>query len=161
MIPAEVKLIFLGTALLFAFSAGWAVNGWRINARIAQQHEAMQKQKDGYDEVARFLVAQNIKQKAETQRRKDKRDARIGEVSDNRVCFANWAAVQLWNESISNAPDVPANPGGATALRGAAAVTDADIQRNANENGKRWAGCRGNIDAIKALDREWFGERTK
>ena len=111
MIPLtfNFKHALIAGAIFIAFSAGWTVNGWRHDAAIKKAAEETIALQKAYDKYAREVVSKNINAKVEIQDRKVSRNEQIKSITDNRVCFANWDSIRMWNESISDKPSMPKN----------------------------------------------------
>ena len=62
MAPTKLKLAAIGVALVLAFGAGWAVQGWRMGATLAKQETAQAKAAQAQTQQA--LVATETKASA-------------------------------------------------------------------------------------------------
>jgi len=155
------KHALIAGAIFVAFSAGWTVNGWRHDAAIKKAAEETIALQKAYDKYAREVVSKNINAKVEIQDRKVSRNEQIKSITDNRVCFANWDSIRMWNESISDKPSMPKNTNRVDDSTRTASITNAEILENINENGARWAECRTKMQSIRELDAKWFGEQNE
>lgn len=164
MIPfAITNQIKIGAAILIAvlcFYTGWTVHGWKFNAQIKVQQDEFIAASKRTDESNRKIIQGFQNELASIQSKKDSRDTHIPLVTDNRICFANSGALQLWNEALSSQSDVPKNSVRATQETGGTSVTDADILRNINENGLRWQRLRKQVESIREWDEKEFGPRN-
>lgn len=156
----QVRAAIAGIVILTAFTAGWEVNGWRYQSKIADQLAEQQAQKDLADRNARKLVEELQDAKASNQKLYDQLKKKVPHVTDNRVCFANWDAVWLWNQALSGTTDVPKTSAGTSSnAGGASAVTDGQILDNQIENAKRWKNLRDQVHKLRKWDKETFGDK--
>lgn len=161
MIPFNLKYALIAGGVLVAFIAGWTVNGWRHDAALKKSLQETIKLQQAYDDYARKVVLKNINAEVQIQDRKVSRNEQIKSIPDNRVCFANWDSIRMWNESISDKPSMPKNTSRVDDSTGAASITNTEILENINENGARWAECRIKMQSIRELDAKWFGEQNE
>lgn len=161
MIPAVLlnKTSIAVACAVGCFAAGWIVHGWKTDAEIKRQQDEYIDQAVAAAQANGEIIKHLQQQIASLQRKKDDRDARIPQVTDGRVCFANAAALQLWNEAILGEQNVSKNSSRTSEGANGAHATDADILRNINENGKRWQELRKQMESIIEWDATHFGPR--
>ena len=153
----KAKVIGATALAIVAFYAGWKVCSWHQSARHMKEIDKIIAIKQADDKKNRDLIAelQATKQKVIT--KEVIRYAKIKDITDNRVCFANWDAVRLWNDALSGQESVPKDTTGATAASDGPSVTDADILRNINTNAARWEQLRDQMNKIIEWDKQTFG----
>lgn len=157
--PAQLKLAVAAGALFLAFVAGWKVNGWRYEAELKEQQDEYVAALKENDQRARKLADELQAQKAANQNLTDKLKGKINHVTDNRVCFDNWDAVQLWNEALHGKSDVSSSSTGTNgSTRGTAAVTDRDLLQNQVENARRWKNLRDQVNKLREWEKQTFGD---
>lgn len=161
MLPLNVRIMLIAGAVFIAFCTGWSVHGWKYDANLKEALQDTIELQQAYDRYAREVVANYNTKEVETQVRKETRDEKIKTITDNRVCFADWDTVRLWNESIADKTDMPKSPRGIDDSTKSASITDSDLLKNINENGARWAECRTKMESIKAFDKKWFGDNNE
>lgn len=162
-LPMQIKLIFLAVALFMAFSFGWATNGWRHERQIADlkaehalEHalerekaaDELVKQKDGYDEVSRFLVKrlQEVKGKDRVVYRTIKE--KVYESTSGAVCLGA-DAVSVFNASLTgDLPEPQPGPAGAPAGASEAGATDTEVLSAAVANNEQYKACRDQLNAL-------------
>jgi hypothetical protein len=154
------KWLILLTAVLVA---GIGTNIWSFSqgkkveraSWLSLQLEAIAQQdleREKLAEMGRLAVNQFSQKEKQIRRLKDELDKQVAGATDGRVCFANWDAVRLWNESLAGAQRLPGDTGKpADRPTGTAAVTDADILKNHIDNGARWQQCREQVREIREL----------
>lgn len=153
----QIRAALIGLVLIGAFTTGWKVNGWRYEAKIAAQIEEQQAQKEEFDKNARRLSEELQASKLMNQKLYDELKRKASHVTDNRVCFANWDAVILWNQALSGTTDVPKTTTGTdNSARGTGTTTDRDILENQIENAKRWKNLRDQMHKLRQWDKETF-----
>lgn len=153
----QVRVAIAGIVVIGAFTAGWKVNGWRYDAKIAEQLEEQVTLKQEADANARKLSEELQAQKQANQKLYDEMKRKVNHVTDNRVCFANWDAIRMWNEALHGESNVPKSAAGADgSTGGAATVTDRDILENQIENAKRWKNLRDQMNKLRQWDKETF-----
>lgn len=157
----KAKLIVLTVVAFTAFIAGWKVNGWRHDAQYKRSLENVIKQAQIQAKQDRQTIAQLQAKKQEIVTKEVIRHAKIKDVTDDRVCFANWDAIRLWNDALSGQESVSENTTGTTNPTGNASATDTEILENLNVNAARWERLREQMNAIIEWDKKTFGERDK
>ena len=157
----KVKIAAVVIIALVAFIAGWKINGWRHDAQLKRSLEEVMKQAQIQAKQDRQTIAQLQAKKQEVVTREVIRHAQIKNVTDDRVCFANWDAIRLWNDALSGQESMSKNTTGTTNSTGNASATDTEILENLNTNAARWERLREQMNAIIEWDKQTFGERDK
>lgn len=161
MIFPQWKLIAIGAVIITAFFAGWKVNGWRHDADYKRKLEEIIRQADMQDAQNRVIIRDLQQRKQDIITKEVVRYAKIKDVTDNRVCFADWDAIRLWNDALSGQGSMPTDTAGTTGPTGTADVTDADILTNINANAAKWERLREQMNKIIEWDNQTFGEGSK
>jgi hypothetical protein len=155
----QIRVALVGLVLIGSFTAGWKVNGWRYEAQLKEQQDEYVAALKENDLRARKLADELQAQKAANQNLTDKLKGKINHVTDNRVCFDNWDAVQLWNEALHGKSDVSSTSTGINgSTRGTAAVTDRDLLQNQVENARRWKNLRDQVNKLREWEKQTFGD---
>lgn len=157
----KAKLIVLAIVVFTAFVAGWKVNGWKNDAQTKRKLEEVIRNAEKQDAQNRIIIRDLQQRKQQVVNKEVVRHVRIKDVTDNRVCFANWDAIRLWNDALSGQESVASDTTGTTNPTGNASATDAEILENLNINAARWERLREQMNAIIEWDRKTFGERDK
>jgi predicted Fe-S protein YdhL (DUF1289 family) len=155
----QTKLIVLLAVVITAFGAGWKINGWRHDAEYKRKLEEIIRQADMQDAQNRVIISDLQKRKQEIVTKEVIRYAKIKEATDNRVCFANWDAVRLWNDALSGQESMSTDSAGATGATDGPAITDAEILENLNTNAARWEKLREQMNKIIEWDQQTFGKK--
>lgn len=156
----QTKLGVLFIATIVAFLAGWNINGWRYDAKVAKALQTQIKQVALQNTKERILTSTIQTKQTITDNHRIQLNAKIKDLPDNRVCFANWDAVQLWNSALTGPVDVSKNTSGAIKETEGTSITTTDILENINENAARWKDLRDQVDAIIEWDHQTFGIRN-
>jgi len=154
------KLAVVAVAVITAFFAGWKVNGWRNDAETKRRLDEIIRQADMQDAQNRIIISDLQKRKQEIITKEVVRYAKIKDVTDDRVCFANWDAIRLWNDALSGQESMPKDTAGTPNTSGTASATDADILTNINANAAKWERLREQINKIIEWDKQTFGEKN-
>lgn len=157
----KAKLVVLAVVAFTAFIAGWKVNGWRHDAQLKRSLEEVMEQARIQAKQDRQTIAQLQAKKQEVVTKEVIRHAQIKDVTDDRVCFANWDAIRLWNDALSGQESMPKNTAGTTNPTGNASATDTEVLENLNINAARWERLREQMNAIIEWDKKTFGERDR
>lgn len=158
---AKAKLIILAVVIFTAFIAGWKVNGWKNDAQTKRKLEEVIRNAQKQDAQNRIIIRDLQQRKQQVVTKEVVRHVKIKDVTDNRVCFANWDAIRLWNDALSGQESVASDTAGATNPSGTASATDAEVLENLNINAARWERLREQMNAIIEWDKKTFGERDK
>lgn len=158
---AKAKLIILAVVVSMAFIAGWKVNGWKNDAQTKRKLEEVIRNAEKQDAQNRIIIRDLQQRKQKVVTKEVVRHVKIKDVTDNRVCFANWDAIRLWNDALSGQESVASDTSGTTNSTGIASATDAEVLENLNINAARWERLREQMNAIIEWDKKTFGERDK
>lgn len=123
----------------------------KANAATLLQAEA---ERQALERFAQQITRDYLSKESTIRKQRDELKQRIPEVTDGRVCFADWGAVQLWNAALQG-PSTARDTGGAVPDTGTPAVTDEAILENHNENAARWRECREKVKSIEQLYRKY------
>ena len=107
MIPLtfNFKHALIAGTIFIAFSAGWVVNGWRHDANLKEALQDKVELQKAYDDYAREVAAKfQNQQAAQTIVYRDLK-RKVQDVTDNRICFADSNALQLWNDALAGMPN--------------------------------------------------------
>lgn len=157
----KAKLIVLAIAVFTAFIAGWKVNGWKNDAQLKYKLEEVIRNAEKQDAQNRIIIRDLQQRKQQVVTKEVIRHVKIKDVTDNRVCFANWDAIRLWNDALSGQESMASDTAGASNTAGNASATDAEVLENLNINAARWERLREQMNAIIEWDKKTFGERDK
>ena len=157
----KAKLIVLAIVAFTAFALGWKVNGWRHDAETKRQLERIIKTAAAQAKMDRVAIASLQAKKQEVITKEVIRHVKIKDVTDDRVCFANWDAIRLWNDALSGQESMPKDTAGTAGATGNAGATDTEVLENLNTNAAKWERLREQMKAIIEWDKQTFGERDK
>jgi len=157
----KAKLIVLAIVVIGAFIAGWKVNGWKHDAETKRSLERIIKQAQIQAKQDRAIIASLQAKKQQVVTKEVIRHVKIKDVTDDRVCFANWDAIRLWNDALSGQESMSKDTTGTTDTTGNAGATDTEVLENLNINAARWERLREQMNAIIEWDKQTFGERDK
>lgn len=147
--------IAAGVIYLAGFGSGWAVNGWRWEAKEAVQLKAQADLKFQYEELSRHLVKryQEVEAKKKVVYRTIKEKVYVE--TSGKLCFsAN--AVKLWNEALVGEAVLPPTSTGASEAPGGTGATDTEVLANAVDNFELAAECRDQLNALI----DWYEEKV-
>jgi hypothetical protein len=164
LFPVWLKALLATVFLTLVFGAGWAVNGWRLSAELAQQKtdHATELENAARQAVARIKDAErrNDTLTAALSRAENKRiaiaqekDREITRLATGRRCL-DAAVVGLLNASTVDADDALPKAGSEPLSANAAFATDTDVGLWARACRDSYDTCRGRLDAIADFYRE-------
>lgn len=148
MIPLtfNFKHALIAGTIFVAFSAGWVVNGWRHDANLKEALQDKVELQKAYDDYAREVAAKfQNQQAAQTIVYRDLK-RKVQDVTDNRICFADSNALQLWNDALAGMPN--STTGTAKTATSTDTVTDTAILINAIENFEQSKQVRDQLNAL-------------
>jgi hypothetical protein len=146
VIPFNVKYALIAGAVLLAFTTGWTVNGWRHDAALKKAlHETIILQK-AYDDYAREVAAKFQNQQAEQVIVYRTLKGKVKDVTDNRICFADNDALQLWNAALTGLPT--AATGTIETTTSTDTATDAEVLANVIDNFEQAKQIRDQLNAL-------------
>ena len=157
----KAKLFVLAIVAFTAFAMGWKVNGWKHDAETKRQLERIIKTAAAQAKMDRVAIASLQAKKQEVITKEVIRHVKIKDVTDDRVCFANWDAIRLWNDALSGQESMPTDSTRTTDTTGNAGATDTEVLENLNTNAAKWERLREQMKAIIEWDKQTFGERDK
>ena len=157
----KAKLIVLAIVAFTAFALGWKVNGWKHDAETKRQLERIIKTAAAQAKMDRVAIASLQAKKQEVITKEVIRHVKIKDVTDDRVCFANWDAIRLWNDALSGQESMPKDTAGTAGATGNAGATDTEVLENLNTNAAKWERLREQMNAIIEWDKQTFGERDE
>ncbi len=149
MIPLtfNFKHALIAGTIFIAFSAGWTVNGWRHDANLKEALQDKVELQKAYDDYAREVAAKfQNQQAAQTVVYRDLK-RKVQDVTDNRICFADNNALQLWNGALAGMPNTTAGTAKTTTYA-STSVTDEQILANAIENFEQAKAMRDQLNAL-------------
>jgi hypothetical protein len=153
VLALAVVALMLGAGMQgYRMGAGNVQAQWNAQKLTeAEQREAEAEALRNFaDTVARDYAAKDT----QIRKQRDELKTRIKDVTDNRVCFADWAAVGVWNDALQG-ERAAGDTGGTVQRAGAAAVTDAELLENHVENAARFAECREKVKSIETIYRNY------
>lgn len=148
MIPLtfNFKHALIAGTIFVAFSAGWVVNGWRHDANLKEALQDKVELQKAYDDYAREVAAKfQNQQAAQTIVYRDLK-RKVQDVTDNRICFADNNALQLWNDALAGMPN--STTGTAKTATSTDIATDTAILINAIENFEQSKQVRDQLNAL-------------
>ena len=146
-LPSNVKLIAAGAVLVVTFVAGWTVNGWRHDGAMKKALQEKIELQQAYDAYAREVAAKFQNQQAEQAIVYRNLKRKINEVTDNRICFADSAALSVWNSALTGT--VPkATTGTAKEATSTDTATDEQVLTNVVENFEQAKQIRDQLNAL-------------
>jgi hypothetical protein len=149
MIPLtfNFKHALIAGTIFVAFSAGWTVNGWRHDANLKEALQDKVELQKAYDDYAREVAAKfQNQQAAQTIVYRDLK-RKVQDVTDNRICFADNNALQLWNDALTGMPNTTTGTA-KTTTSASTAITDEQVITNAIENFEQAKAMRDQLNAL-------------
>jgi hypothetical protein len=168
--PSAIAAKFAGPLLLglavsaTGFGLGWTVRGWRADSQLASKDRRYEAFRNAVvDETAKQIRSAEIRGRAASAKlAKTEVAINTGAAANQKEIFdaqrraaaaghaparfdAEW--VRLYNASLQPAAH-PAAGAPAAAPAGAVAPDEWDVQYVNAENGRRWALCRANLNAL-------------
>jgi hypothetical protein len=156
LLTPKAKVIAAAAVVLTAFIAGWKVHSWKVDAGYKKQLQEVIRNAEKQDAQNRIIIRDLQQRKQQVVTKEVIRHAKIKDVTDDRVCFANWDAIRLWNAALAGQEPVPQDTAGAAHAPGAAFATDAEVLENLNANAARWERLREQMNAIIEWDKNTF-----
>ena len=146
MIPFNLKYALIAGGVLVAFIAGWTVNGWRHDAALKKSLQATIELQQAYDDYAREAVLKFQNKQIEQVVVYRALKGEVKNVTDNRICFADNDALQLWNAALTGLPT--ATTGTAKETTSTNTVTDTEVLTNVIENFEQAKQIRDQLNAL-------------
>ena len=146
MIPFNLKYALIAGGVLIAFIAGWTVNGWRHDAALKKSLQATIELQQAYDDYAREAVLKFQNKQTEQVIVYRALKGEVKNVTDNRICFADNNALQLWNAALTGLPTATAGTTQTTTNTNTA--TDTEVLTNVIENFEQAKQIRDQLNAL-------------
>ena len=146
MIPFNLKYALIAGGVLVAFIAGWTVNGWRHDAALKKSLQATIELQQAYDDYAREAVLKFQNKQTEQIIVYRALKGEVKNVTDNRICFADNNALQLWNAALTGLPTATAGTTQTTTSTNTA--TDTEVLTNVIENFEQAKQIRDQLNAL-------------
>lgn len=146
MLPLnQIKLIIAGLVIAISVYAGWTIRDWKADAELAKQLQVEIEQKAQYEELSRQLVKRYLDLQQVSRVEYRKITGRIPDVTDNRICFADSAALSVWNDSLNGVSSAAA---GASSTTARTSATDREVLNNAAANFQQYKEARDQLNGI-------------
>ena len=147
ILPLNVKLLIAVGAIFIAFCTGWSVHGWKYDANLKKALQETIDLQQAYDRYAREVVVKFEQQQAEQVIKYRTLKGKVKDVTDNRICFADSAALSVWNSALTG--DLPKTPT-RTAKEASSTdtVTDTEVLTNVIENFEQAKQIRDQLNAL-------------
>jgi hypothetical protein len=146
VIPFNLKYALIAGGVLVAFIAGWTVNGWRHDAALKKSLQATIELQQAYDDYAREAVLKFQNKQIEQVVVYRALKGKVKNVTDNRICFADNDALQLWNAALTGLPTATAGTTQTTTSTNTA--TDTEVLTNVIENFEQAKQIRDQLNAL-------------
>ena len=148
MIPFNLKYALIAGGVLVAFIAGWTVNGWRHDAALKKSLQATIELQQAYDDYARDAVLKFQNKQTEQVIVYRALKGEVKNVTDNRICFADNDALQLWNAALTGLPTATTRTTQTTSTTNTVEVTDEQVLTNVIENFEQAKQIRDQLNAL-------------
>ena len=148
MIPFNLKYALIAGGVLVAFIAGWTINGWRHDAALKKSLQATIELQQAYDDYAREAVLKFQNKQTEQVIVYRALKGEVKNVTDNRICFADNNALQLWNAALTGLPTATAGTTQTTSTTNTVEVTDEQVLTNVIENFEQAKQIRDQLNAL-------------
>jgi hypothetical protein len=148
VIPFNLKYALIAGGVLVAFIAGWTVNGWRHDAALKKSLQATIELQQAYDDYAREAVLKFQNKQTEQVIVYRALKGEVKNVTDNRICFADNDALQLWNAALTGLPTATAGTTQTTSTTNTVEVTDEQVLTNVIENFEQAKQIRDQLNAL-------------
>jgi hypothetical protein len=155
ILPLNVKLLLIGGAIFVAFCTGWTVHGWKYDADLKEALQETIDLQQAYDRYAREVAVKFETQQAEQVIKYRTLKGKVPHVTDNRICFADSAALSVWNSALTS--DLPKAPTGTTETPSTASATDTEVLTNVIENFEQYKQVRDQLNALI----DWYENSTE
>ena len=147
ILPLNVKLLLIGGAVFVAFCTGWTVHGWKYEANLKEALQETIDLQQAYDRYAREVAVKFETQQAEQVIKYRTLKGKVPHVTDNRICFADSAALSVWNSALTS--DLPTAPTGTTKeTTSTDTATDTEVLMNVIENFEQAKQVRDQLNAL-------------
>ena len=144
--PLNVRIMLIAGAVFVAFCTGWTVHGWKYDANLKKALQETIDLQQGYDRYASEVVVKFEQQQAEQVIKYRTLKGKVPNVTDNRICFADSAALSVWNSALTG--DLPKAPTGAIETPPSTSATDTEVLTNVIENFEQAKQIRDQLNAL-------------
>jgi len=149
MLPLNVKIMLIAGAIFTAFCTGWTVHGWKYDANLKKALQETIDLQQAYDRYAREVVAKFDQQQAEQVIKYRTLKGKVPHVTDNRICFADSAALSVWNSALTgNLPNPPTGTTETPSATDTFSATDTEVLTNVIENFEQYKQVRDQLNAL-------------
>jgi hypothetical protein len=138
--------MLIAGAVFVAFCTGWTVHGWKYDANLKKALQDTIELQQAYDRYAREVVIKFEQQQAEQVIKYRTLKGKVKDVTDNRICFADSAALSLWNNALTGLPTAPTRTTETTTSTNTA--TDTEVLTNVIENFEQAKQIRDQLNAL-------------
>jgi hypothetical protein len=146
ILPLNVRLLLIAGAVFIAFCTGWTVHGWKYDANLKKALQDTIELQQAYDRYAREVVIKFEQQQAEQVIKYRTLKGKVKDVTDNRICFADSAALSLWNNALTGMPT--ATTGTTKEATSTDTATDTEVLTNVIENFEQAKQIRDQLNAL-------------
>ena len=158
MLPLNVKLLLIAGAVFIAFCTGWTVHGWKYDADLKEALQETIELQKAYDRYAREVAVKFENQQAEQVIKYRTLKGKVPHVTDNRICFADSAALSVWNSALTgNLPTAPTGTTKETTSTDTFGATDTEVLTNVIENFEQYKQVRDQLNALI----DWYENSTE
>ena len=146
MLPLNVRIMLIAGAVFVAFCTGWTVHGWKYDANLKKALQDTIELQQAYDRYAREVAIKFEQQQAEQVVVYRTLKGKVKNVTDNRICFADNDALQLWNAALTGLPTATTRTAKETTSTDTA--TDTEVLTNVIENFEQAKQIRDQLNAL-------------
>jgi len=146
MLLSQSKLYTAIAVIIASFFMGWKVHSWKTDAAEKARVEEQIALREAYDVLSREVVAKYNEKEATTTIVYRDLKRKVDDVTDNRICFADNDALQLWNSALSGVPKTPT--GTTETSSGTDTATDKQVIENAVENFEQYKRARDQLNSL-------------
>lgn len=97
----QTKLITIAALCAAFFWAGWTVHGWKTDASLTRSIAKAEITRQSTEKKQAEIVKSSDSDLSQTKIVYRTIRERINDQNDQRICFADNAALQLWNDAIT------------------------------------------------------------
>jgi len=149
MLPLNVKIMLIAGAIFTAFCTGWTVHGWKYDANLKEALQETIDLQQAYDRYAREVAVKFETQQAEQVIKYRTLKGKVPHVTDNRICFADSAALSVWNSALTgNLPNPPTGTTETPSTTDTFSATDTEVLTNVIENFEQYKQVRDQLNAL-------------
>ena len=149
MLPLNVRILLIAGAIFTAFCTGWTVHGWKYDANLKEALQETIDLQQAYDRYAREVAVKFETQQAEQVIKYRTLKGKVPHVTDNRICFADSAALSVWNSALTgNLPNPTTGTVKETTSTDTFSATDTEVLMNVIENFEQAKQIRDQLNAL-------------